>query len=117
MNASQPFINIKTNISIIEHPPDQGGGKLSKRLGGNISCKESHELGCFLTPCPSSGERLLHGCTKFHFTVGEGEGRLNPSRDKIEGKHRRRKVDAKSCATFLLCDPGWCVHRSDVQNK
>ena len=19
--------------------------------------------------------------------------------------------------TFLLCDPGWCVHRSDVQNK
>ena len=22
----------------------------------------------------------------------------------------------KSCATFL-CDPGWCVHKSDVQNK
>ena len=19
--------------------------------------------------------------------------------------------------TFLLCDPGWCVHKSDVQNK
>ena len=19
--------------------------------------------------------------------------------------------------TFLLCDPGWCVHNSDVQNK
>ena len=28
-------------------------------------------------------------------------------------KHRRRKVE-KSCVTFLLCDPGWCVHKSDV---
>ena len=28
-----------------------------------------------------------------------------------------RKVDEKSCETFLLCDPGWCVHKSDVQNK
>ena len=23
----------------------------------------------------------------------------------------------KSCVTFLLCDPGWCVHKSDIQNK
>ena len=23
----------------------------------------------------------------------------------------------KFCVTFLLCDPGWCVHNSDVQNK
>ena len=23
----------------------------------------------------------------------------------------------ESCVTFLLCDPGWCVHKSDVQNK
>ena len=23
----------------------------------------------------------------------------------------------KSCATFLLCDLGWCLHKSDVQNK
>ena len=22
----------------------------------------------------------------------------------------------KSCVTFLLWDPGWCVHKSDVQN-
>ena len=29
---------------------------------------------------------------------------------------RTAKVE-KSCATFLLCDPGWCVHKSDVQNK
>ena len=29
--------------------------------------------------------------------------------------HRRKKVDEKSCVTFLLCDPGWYVH--DVQNE
>ena len=23
----------------------------------------------------------------------------------------------KSCVTFLLCDPGWYVHKPDVQNK
>ena len=23
----------------------------------------------------------------------------------------------KNRVTFLLCDPGWCVHKSDVQNK
>ena len=23
----------------------------------------------------------------------------------------------KSCVAFLLCDLGWCVHKSDVQNK
>ena len=28
----------------------------------------------------------------------------------------RRKVE-KSYVTFLLCDPGWCVHKSDAQNK
>ena len=74
---------------------------------------QSHKLGFFLT---SSGERLIRGRTKFDFTVDEGKGRLNPSRDKSQGKYRRRKVE-KSCVTFLLCDPGWCVHKSDVQNK
>ena len=23
----------------------------------------------------------------------------------------------KNCDNFPLCDPGWCVHKSDVQNK
>ena len=53
---------------------------------------------------------------KVDFTVDEGKGRLNPSPDKNKGKHRRRKVE-KSCVTFRLCDPGCCVHKSDVQNK
>ena len=48
--------------------------------------------------------------------VDEGKGRPNPSRDRNEGKHRRRTVE-KSCVTFLLCHPGWCIHKSDVQNK
>ena len=43
---------------------------------------------------------------KFDFTVDEGKERL----------YRRRKV-GKSCATFLLCDPGWYVHKPDMQNK
>ena len=66
--------------------------------------------------CPTSGERLTRGYTKLDFTADEGKGRLNPSHDKNEGKHRRKKVE-KSCVTFLLCDPGWYVHRPDVQNK
>ena len=32
------------------------------------------------------------------------------SHDK--GAHRRKKVDEKSCVTFLLCDPGWYVQRT-----
>ena len=31
--------------------------------------------------------------TKFDFTVDEGKEWLNPSRDKNQGTHRRRKVD------------------------
>ena len=69
--------------------------------------------------CPTSGEGLICGYTKFVFTVDERKGRLNPSREKNEGKHRRRKVDEKSCATFLLCDPGWCVQNKwdDITHK
>ena len=79
---------------------------------------QSHELGFLLTLCPtSSGERLIRGYTEFDSTVDEGKGRLNPSCEKNEGKHRKRKVDEKFCVTFLLCDPGWCVHKPDVQNK
>ena len=66
--------------------------------------------------CPTSGERLFYGYTKFDFTVDEGKERLNPSREKNEGNHRRRKVE-KSCLTILLCDPGWYVHKADIQNK
>ena len=43
--------------------------------------------------------------------VDEGKEGLNHSREKNEGKHRRRKVDEKYCVTFLLCDPGWYVHK------
>ena len=84
---------------------------------------QSHELGFSLKnktnkkTCPTSGERLYRGYIKFDSTVDERKKRLNLSRGKNEGKHRRRKVE-KSCVTFLLCDPGWCrVHKSDAQNK
>ena len=52
----------------------------------------------------------------FDFTVDEGKERLNPSREKNQGKHRGRKVE-KSCVNFLLRDPVWYVHKPDVQNK
>ena len=50
---------------------------------------------------------------QFDFTVVEGKGRLNPSRDK----------KLRQAPQFHLCDLGWCVHIlfrkvwSDVQNK
>ena len=60
--------------------------------------------GIFLT-------KKLENDTKFDFTVDEGKERLNP-REKNEGTHRKKKVDEKSCVTFLLCDPGWYVQRT-----
>ena len=48
---------------------------------GRISA-QSHEVEFSLTSCPTRGERLYHGYTRFDFTVDEGKGRLNPSRDK-----------------------------------
>ena len=37
--------------------------------------------------------RTEHTLAKFDFTVDEGKEWLNPSRDKNQGTHRRRKVD------------------------
>ena len=53
-----------------------------------------------------------HTHTKFDFTVDDGKEWLNSSREKNYGTHRRRKVNEKSCVTFLLCDPGWYVQRT-----
>ena len=50
--------------------------------------------------------------TKFDFTVDEGKERLNSSREKNKGMHRRRKVDEKSCVT-----PAGTSNELDVQNK
>ena len=50
---------------------------------------QSHELRFFLAKnnqinksCPTSGERLIRGYTKYNFTVDEGKGWLNLSSDK-----------------------------------
>ena len=61
---------------------------------------QSH-LEFFLTSCPTSGARLFRGYIKIEFTVDEGKGRLNPSRDRNLGKHHRRKVE-KSCV-IMTC--------------
>ena len=39
---------------------------------------------------------------RYTSTVDEGKERLNPSREKHKGKHRRRKVDEKPCVTRLV---------------
>ena len=46
------------------------------------------------------------------FTVDEGKERLNPSREKNKGTHRRKKVDEKSCVT-----PAGTSNELDVQNE
>ena len=74
---------------------------------------ESQSRGCAKTPICTGTYIHTQNST---FTVDEGNGRLNPSREKNSGKHRKSKVE-KSFATFLMCDPGWCVHTSDVQHK
>ena len=65
---------------------------------------------------PNKWRTIISLVYKFYFTADTEKGRLNPSRDKNVGKHRRRKVE-KSCVAFLLYDPGWYVHKSYVQNK
>ena len=52
---------------------------------------------------------------KFDFTVDEGEERLNPFARKIKASNAEGRW--RNPVTFLLCDPSWYVHKSDVQNK
>ena len=47
---------------------------------------------------------------------------INSWVQKIRLHGRRGKGTAKSFSreimrTFILCDPGWCVHKSDVHSK
>ena len=43
---------------------------------------QSYELRFFFISCPTSEERLFREYTKFNFTVDEGKGQLNPSREE-----------------------------------
>ena len=38
------------------------------------------------------------------------------SREKKRAMHHRRKMDEKSCVTFLLCDPGW-VYPTNLMSR
>ena len=63
--------------------------KVSKRVPGKTPAQVSK---------PSRGSIQYIGAPfvmhiKFDFTVDEGKEWLNPSRDKNQGTHRRRKVD------------------------
>ena len=113
---------------VLQHRTDRPGGSVGNSrnlltLGREFESRCRHTNWEFshkktqINKCPTSGERLIRGYTKVDSTVDEGKERLNPSREKNQGTHRRRKVGEKSCVTFLLCDPGWYVHKPDVQNK
>ena len=65
-----------------------------------------------LFPTPTIG--MKWACWKYRrWSTRERNGWILLAR---KNEHRRRKVD-KSCVTFLLCYPGWYVHKPDVQNK
>ena len=53
---------------------------------------------------------------KFDFTVDEGKERLNPSREKKKGTHRRKKMDHKSCVTLAGTSNEFNVHDKWEEN-
>ena len=72
----------------------------------------------FVYPRNNRSPLLLvgHDVTKIPSSCDCAEVRTHvPTSEGLEVT--RRKVHEKSCVTFLLCDPGWCVHKSDVQNN
>ena len=86
---------------------------------------KSQELGFFLTKrkrkksCPThdmENDYFVGTQNSIYFTVDEGKGGLNPSRDKNQGKHRSRRKE-KSCVTFLLSDPGRCGASTSLTSR
>ena len=59
---------------------------------------------------------LMITITTYYFTVDEGKEWLNPSRDKNQGTHRRRKVDEKTCVASSCVTPAGTSNELDVQN-
>ena len=87
--------------------------KPSDTLGREFEYWRSHRNYDFLTSCPTSARTittvLRRGYTYFDFTVDEGKGRLNRSRDKKLRQVSQKEGGEKdnSCVAFLLCDPRW----------
>ena len=66
---------------------------------------------------PNKERTIISLVHKIRLHVRRGKGTAESFSRENYGKHRRTKVGEKSCVTFLLCDPGWYVHKPDVQNK
>ena len=65
--------------------------------------------------------------------INRGFSHLLPNKIRLHGRREKRTAESFSreksrqapqkegrevlCETFLLRNPGWCVHKSDVQNK
>ena len=98
--------------TIVEHNLGRPGGSVGNLetfwrwgVSSNFGAVTRTEILSHIMPNKWSGERLVYvvGTQIFDSTVDEGNGRLNPSRDKKVRQSSQKKG-------FLLCDSGWCVH-------
>ena len=80
---------------------------------------QSHGLGFSLISCPTSGERLYRGYTRFDFTVDEEKGRWILLALKNKGQHPRRKVKNHLKKNLCGLPPVWprLVRRPHINRK
>ena len=60
---------------------------------------------------PTSGEPLIRGVHKIRL-----HGRREKETAESFSRYKLRQAPQKEGGE-ILCDPGWCVHESDVQNN
>ena len=60
---------------------------------------------------PTSGEQLIRGVHKIRL-----HGRRGKETAESFSRYKLRQAPQKEGGE-ILCDPGWCVHESDVQNN
>ena len=71
------------NATHSEKRKNTEGVKRGRQQSNEIKMAINVITKCTKKSClPTSGERLIRGYTKFDFTVDEGKGWLDPSRDK-----------------------------------
>ena len=62
---------------------------------------------CIIAPSYCYSSRAINNSLPFH--LSSSDIALQPGLPQKEG--------GEILCDLLLCDPGWCVHKSDVQNK
>ena len=102
----QPFLSLVdreveflcTNDSIVLHPLGIFIFIFKFFSEKNLVCRDrTHVPTC----------QRLHGTSEL-----PGRPAMRKTKYRFTCYYRRKKVDEKSCVTFLLCDPGWYVQRT-----